>query len=74
MCMLFAEDLVLLTESSEEINANLEIWRSTIESKGFCLIRSKTKYMHWNFANRQLKDDLEVKLGDQIIPQVMKFK
>ena len=30
--------------------------------------------MHCNFANRQLRGDLDVKLGDQIIPQVTKFK
>ena len=30
--------------------------------------------MHFNFANRQLRGDLDVKLGDQIISQVTKFK
>ena len=36
ICMLFADDdIVLLAESREEINAKLEIWRNTLESKGF---------------------------------------
>ena len=30
--------------------------------------------MHCNFANIQLRGDLDVKLGNQIIPQVTKFK
>ena len=30
--------------------------------------------MHCNFANIQLRSDLYVKLGNQIIPQVTKFK
>ena len=30
--------------------------------------------MHCNFANKQLWGDLDVKLGNQIIPQVTKFK
>ena len=29
--------------------------------------------MPYDFANKQLKDNLDVKVGDQI-PQVMKFK
>ena len=30
--------------------------------------------MHCNFTIRQLKGDLDAKLGDQTIPQVTKFK
>ena len=36
--------------------------------------RSKIEYTHCNFANRQLRGDLDVKMEDQIIPQVTKFK
>ena len=74
MCMLFGDDITLVAKSREEINADLEIWRNTLESKGFCLCRSKTKYMHCNFVNKQLIDNLYVKLGDQIIHQVTNFK
>ena len=70
----FANDIIPLAESREEINVKLEIWRNTLESKGFRLSRSKTEYMHCNFANIQRRGDLDVKLGNQIIPQVTKFK
>ena len=30
--------------------------------------------MHCNFANTQFRGDLDVKMGDQIITQVMKVK
>ncbi|XP_071722389.1 uncharacterized protein [Rutidosis leptorrhynchoides] len=33
-CMLFADDVVLINESREEVNAKLELWRETLESKG----------------------------------------
>ena len=73
-CMLFADDIVLLAESREEINSKLEIWRQTLELKGFRLSRSKTEYMHCNFSKRQGRSEMEVKLGGQVIPQVTKFR
>ena len=72
--MLFTNDIILLVESREKINAKLEILRNSLESKGFRLSRSKVEHMHCSFANRQLRGDLDVKLGDQTIPQVTKFK
>ena len=58
------KDIVLFAESREVINAKLEIWRNTLKSNSFCLSRCKIEYMHCNFANRQLRDNLDVKLRD----------
>ena len=74
MCMLFGDDITLVAKSREEINADLEIWRNTLESKGFCLCRSKINHIHCNYVNRQLKDDLDVKHRSQILPPVKKFE
>ena len=38
------------------------------------LSRSKTEYMHYNFANRQLRGNSDVEKGNQIISQATKFK
>jgi Reverse transcriptase (RNA-dependent DNA polymerase) len=38
-CMLFADDVVLIDESRIEVNQKLELWRQTLESKGFRLSR-----------------------------------
>ena len=42
--MLFSADVVLVDESRAEVNSKLELWRRTLESKGFrlCRIRSST--------------------------------
>ena len=48
-CMLFADDIVILGESKVEINWKLELWRRTLESKGFRISRDKTEYMHCSF-------------------------
>ena len=44
-CMLFADDIVLVDETGARVNAKLELWRQTLESRGFRLSRSKTEYM-----------------------------
>ena len=36
-CMLFADDVVLVDESQAGVNKKLELWRQTLESKGFRL-------------------------------------
>ncbi|EMS66157.1 Arginyl-tRNA synthetase, cytoplasmic [Triticum urartu] len=39
-CMLFADDVVLVDDSRTGVNRKLELWRQTLESKGFRLSRS----------------------------------
>jgi len=73
-CMLFADDVVLLGESREELNERLETWRQALEAYGFRLSRSKTEYMECNFSKRRSESTLEVKVGGHIIPQVTRFK
>jgi hypothetical protein len=48
--MLFADDVVLVDESREEVNRKLELWRQTLESKGFRISRTKTEYMRCDFG------------------------
>ena len=49
-CMLFADDVVLVDESMAGVNRKLELWRRTLESKGFRLSRTKTEYMMCDFS------------------------
>ncbi|KAH1202990.1 RNA-directed DNA polymerase from mobile element jockey [Glycine max] len=73
-CMLFADDIVLLGESREELNERLETWRRALETHGFCLSRSKSEYMECKFNKRRRVSNSEVKIGDHIIPHVTRFK
>jgi hypothetical protein len=43
-CMLFADDVVLVDETMVDVNRTLELWRQTLESKGFLLSRTKIEY------------------------------
>ena len=49
-CMLFANDILLIDETREEVNTKLQRWRDTLEAKGFKLSRSKTEYIHCRFS------------------------
>ena len=49
-CMLFADDVVLVDESRTGVNQKLELWRETLESKGFRLSRTKTEYTRCDFG------------------------
>ena len=50
-CMLLADDVVLVDENQVGVNRKLELWRQTLESKGFKLSRTKTEYMRCDFGN-----------------------
>jgi hypothetical protein len=49
-CMLFADDVVLVDESRTGVDQKLELWRPTLEAKGFRLSRSKTEYIKCDFS------------------------
>ena len=63
-CMFFGDDIVLLGDSKGEINQKLELWRMTLELKGFRLSRGKTEYMHCCFDDTQTHEGTEIQLGN----------
>ena len=73
-CVLFADNIVLLGDSNDEINQKLELWRRTLEFKDFQLSRAKREYMRCSFGDRQPHEDIEITLRDYAIKQVDKFK
>jgi hypothetical protein len=48
--MLFADDVVLVDETRAGVNGKLELWKDTLESKGFRISRTKTEYMMREFS------------------------
>ena len=52
LCMLFADDIVLIDETRWGVNDKLERWRHTLESRGFRVSRTKTEYFHCGFSGR----------------------
>ncbi|KAL6561231.1 hypothetical protein OROMI_016832 [Orobanche minor] len=50
-CMMFADDIVLIDETKVGVQQKLELWRDTLEARGFKLSRSKTEYMECRFSD-----------------------
>ncbi|KAM3394643.1 hypothetical protein P3S68_003646 [Capsicum galapagoense] len=73
-CMLFANDVVLIDETRGGVNDKLEMWRQTLESKGFRVSRSKTEYVECKFNDVRREDEVVVKLEAQEVWKRDKFK
>ncbi|XP_016511802.1 uncharacterized protein LOC107828924 [Nicotiana tabacum] len=73
-CMLFANDIVFIEEPRTGVNARLEIWRQTLEAKGFKLSRTKTEYLECKFSDGTHESHVDVKLDTQVIPKKGSFK
>ncbi|KAG2650725.1 hypothetical protein PVAP13_1NG204219 [Panicum virgatum] len=72
-CLLFADDVVLVDESSVGVNRKLQLWRRTLESKGFGLSRRKTEYMMCDFSATR-HEDRDVSLDGQMVAQKDTFR
>ena len=73
-CMMFADDIVLIDETLEGVDKKLELWRKTLECKGFKISRMKTEYLHCNFNPNHSKEDKEISLDGVKISQSDHFK
>ena len=56
------DDIVLVDETREGINAKLELCRDTLESRDVRLSRFKTKYMKCGFSDISQGNDETIKL------------
>ena len=56
--MLFANDIVLVDETRAGVNAKLELWRQTLESRDFRLSRAKQSI--WSVNSVNMKSEIIV--------------
>jgi hypothetical protein len=72
-CMLFVDDVVLVDESRMGADQKLELWRRTLETKGFMLSRSKTEYMKCDFS-AIAQEEGDVRVDGQVVPKKDTFR
>ncbi|KAK3565343.1 hypothetical protein QTP86_006571 [Hemibagrus guttatus] len=68
--MMFADDIVIYSESREQVEENLERWRFVLERRGMKVSRSKTEYMCVNERERSGT----VRLQGEEVKKVQEFK
>ena len=73
-CMLFSDDVVLIDETREGVNAKLELWRGVLESNGFRISWTKTEYMECKFSQNRSRNEGVVRIDNQDIPQSGHFR
>jgi hypothetical protein len=62
--MFFADNVVLIDESGIGVDQKLELWRQTLELKGFRLSRTKIEYIRCQFSGEN-SDDGDVSWTDK---------
>jgi len=72
--MLFVDDVVLIDETREGVNTKLELWGDVLESNGFRISRTKTKYMKCKFSQYMSINEGVVRIDNQDIPQSDHFR
>ena len=65
--------MVLIDESKIGVDRKLELWRQTLESKGFRLSRTKIEYMRCEFSSVRSENG-DVTLAGQVAPRRDKFR
>ncbi|KAK3559772.1 hypothetical protein QTP86_020723 [Hemibagrus guttatus] len=68
--MMFADDIVICSESREQVEENLERWRFVLERRGMKVSGSKTEYMCVN----EREESGTVRLQGEEVKKVQEFK
>ncbi|KAE8674435.1 Detected protein of unknown function [Hibiscus syriacus] len=73
-CMLFAENIVLVAETKNELSRRLTTWKTASEEKGLKINIEKTGYLCSNFSGNQNNEDVEVCIEGHVLPSNDCFK
>ncbi|XP_071695822.1 uncharacterized protein [Rutidosis leptorrhynchoides] len=65
-CLIFADDIVFVSESKEELTRRLEQWRVDLEGNGLQISRQNTEYLRCDFDrnNDEQDDGVNICIGD----------
>ncbi|GJW29669.1 hypothetical protein Tco_0046544 [Tanacetum coccineum] len=70
-CLIFADDIVLVSDTPDRLNGRLEQWRKMLEDKGLRVSREKTEYMRCDFIQVNLRNDQkEERIEDDVTHRI----
>ena len=70
-CVLYADDIVLVTEERRHLDRKLEEWRVALENRGMKIGRSKTEYFTTDASGDQ---QATIRLNGEMLKRVKSFK
>ncbi|KAL6507200.1 hypothetical protein OROHE_022099 [Orobanche hederae] len=73
-CMMFADDIVLIDETKVGVQQKLELWRDTLEARGFRLSRSKTEYMEFRFSDNSDREAGMITFDGKVVHESTFFR
>ena len=72
--MLFADNIVLVAETKEEVKNKLDEWRKALEGKGLHISRTKIEYLRCDFSGTSPVGEPEVSIGEEVVKSMTKYK
>nr|GEZ78486.1 hypothetical protein [Tanacetum cinerariifolium] len=74
-CMIFADDIVLIAESTKRLNNRLESWRKTLEDNGLRVSREKTEYLRCDFGRYEVvHQEVDIRIRYHILQPNESFR
>ncbi|GJS62496.1 retrovirus-related pol polyprotein LINE-1 [Tanacetum coccineum] len=75
-CLIFADDIALVSESAKGLNNRLENWREALEDNGLRVSREKTEYLRCDFGKVEIahNEEVDIRIGDKILQPKESFR
>ncbi|GKB79393.1 retrovirus-related pol polyprotein LINE-1 [Tanacetum coccineum] len=75
-CLIFADDITLVSESVEGLNTRLENWRAALEDNGLRVSREKTECLRCDFGKVEIahNEELDIHIRDNILQPKESFR
>ncbi|GJR38233.1 ataxia telangiectasia mutated family protein [Tanacetum coccineum] len=75
-CLIFADDIALISESVEGLNTRLENWRAALEDNGLRVGREKTECLKCDFSKVEIahNEEVDIHIRDNILQPKESFR
>ena len=72
--MLFADDIVLVAETRDEVSNKLDEWSEALEGKVLRISHTKIEFLHCDFSGTAPVGEPEVSIDEAVVKSTTKYK